>query len=138
MKTKHLSLVLALAALSLGACKKENTNVSKADVVLSVTDTGRTVSVNKGQTISVTVGNPSDGGYFFDPVIYTSTILSLNSHTQAAPKPDPNGQIRDGDGGTDTWTFTAIQTGQTSIKITASRPKGVETIGIFNGTIMVK
>lgn len=138
MKLKHLPLLLAVIAFSLAACKKENATVSKADVVLSVTNTGSTVSVNKGQTISVTLGNPGDGNYYFDPVIYTSTILSLNGHTHADPKPDASGHIASGNAGTDTWIFTAIHTGQTSITITASRPNGVETSQMFNSTITVK
>jgi len=143
MKTvNYLSILFTCTCLLFSACKKENTTVSKtpkADVVLSVTNTDGTVSVNKGQTISVTLGNPGDGGFSLDPAIYTTTILSLTSHTHAAaPSTTANGQPIDGNAGTDTWLFTAKQTGQTGITITASRPNGAETNQLFNNTVTVK
>ncbi|HWZ34782.1 MAG TPA: protease inhibitor I42 family protein [Mucilaginibacter sp.] len=138
----NLPILCIAACLTFGACKKESqaiiTNKPNADVALFRDGSGSVITLTKGQTVSITLGNPIDGNYYFDPVIYNADILSLNGHVYAPPVPDADGKILYGSGGTDTWTFTAIATGGANIKITASRPHGTETSEMFNGTVVVK
>lgn len=137
---QYLLILCAVTCLTFSACKKDDkdTQPKQADIVLNGNINGQTVSINKGQTISITLGNPGDGNYYFDPVIYTSGILTLNGHAHKDPTPDKNGNVALGNFGTDTWTFTAAKTGTAAIEITATQPKNPEVAIMFNGNIEVK
>ncbi len=114
----------------LASCKKDN-NARQAALRLSVVDTGKTLSLIKGQTISVTVSNPGDGGFTYNDWQYNSTVLHLDSHTHTAPA---NAQSV-GDFGTDTWQFTSLQSGTSILKLTATQSY---TVTMFNDNIVVK
>jgi predicted secreted protein len=118
------------ATIGLASCKKDN-NTPKAALRLSVADTGKTLSVVKGQTISVTVSNPGDGGFTYNDWQYNSTVLHLDSHIHTAPA---NSQSV-GDFGTDTWQFTSLQSGTSILKLTATQSY---TVTMFNDNIVVK
>ena len=70
-----------------------------------------------GQTVTVTLRNPGDGGYQFDNPEYDTSLVHLDGHTHASPQ--ANAPM--GDFGTDTWSFTALKAGATDLVITASR-----------------
>ncbi len=86
-------------------------------ITLTTADTHKDITAKKGQKIQIMLRNPGDGGYQFDEVTIDRSLLFLDSHTHAAPP--NNGMV--GNFGTDTWIFSTVATGKTSIKITASR-----------------
>ena len=118
------------AAFVLASCKKDN-STKQAALRLSVVDTGKTLSVLKGQTISVTVFNPGDGGFTYNNWQYNSAVLHLDSHVHT----DPANTQAVGNFGTDTWQFTSLQSGTSLLKLTATQSY---TITMFNDNIVVK
>jgi predicted secreted protein len=121
-----LVLLIATAIIS---CKKDS---NKAILRLSQVDTAKTAIVAQGQSVLITVNNPGDGGYEFNEWQYDASILHLDSHTHAAP----TNASSVGSFGTDTWQFTSLKSGTTSVKLTASRGS-VDVITIFNDKIKV-
>ena len=86
-------------------------------ITLTSADAHKDIAAKKGQKIQLTLRNPGDGGYQFDEVTLDMSLLILDSHTHTS-SPN-NGMV--GNFGTDTWIFTAVGSGKTTIKITASR-----------------
>jgi predicted secreted protein len=133
MKFLKQALVLMLVAgLALTACHKDH-NVAVSSTQLTVSDTGKTISFTTGQTFAVTLDNPGDGGYSFNAWQYDASVLKLDSHVHTAPA-NPNVT---GDFGIDTWQFTALKSGTTTLQITASRTPQY-TVTMFNTTIAIK
>jgi hypothetical protein len=128
-----LLLVVVAAFFALASCKKDS-NSNLPGIKLSVTDSAKTISVSPGQTISITLGNPGDGGYQFNTWQYNAGVLHLDSHTHANPA-NPMSMV--GDFGTDTWQFTPLSSGTSLFKITASRGT-TDVVTMFNGKISVK
>ena len=131
MKSFYSKLCL-IACLTITACSK-NKNTTEVVKKLTGADSGKTTAVTKGETITLTLGNPGDGGYHFNDPQFKTSVLTLVSHTQQA------GSNAVGDFGTDTWKFTANGTGTTTLKITASRgTPGAESLSLFANEIVVK
>lgn len=129
--SRHPTVYLLVAVLfALTACKK---NSSGLTVQLSGADSNKTINVVNGEKILITLGNPGDGGYNFDNWQYNSSVLKLVSHTHNAPA----NSDRIGDFGSDTWQFTAIASGTSTMKITAAR-NAVDVVTMFRGTIQVQ
>ena len=121
-----------IACLAIMSCHKDKNTGDKNTVKqLTAADAGSTVSVTGGQSISLILGNPGDGGYQFNNPQYKSSVLTLQSHTHQ------NGTNNMGDFGKDTWTFTAKGSGTTTLEVTASRGNS-ETISLFSNQITVK
>lgn len=133
MKLFRPIAILLIVVATIVSCKKDNAQSVNANVKLTVTDTGKVVAVSKGQTISITLGNPGDGGYSFNNWQYDNTILNLNSHTHI----NPTTSNLVGDFGSDVWVFSAIKTGTSTMLLTASRGT-TSTVTSFNGTVSVK
>lgn len=102
----------------------KDSQVLKKDVVNNIKTTyldyksnGGTVVVQKGEDISITVGNPGDGGYQFIDPIYDSSVLRLESHVHINPKPNS----APGDFGNDVWKFIAINKGVSDLTIKSAR-----------------
>lgn len=133
MKLFRPIAILLIVVATIVSCKKDNTQPANANIKLTVTDTGKVVAVSKGQTISITLGNPGDGGYSFNNWQYDNTILTLKSHTHI----NPTTSNLIGDFGSDVWVFSAIKTGTSTMLLTASRGT-TSTITSFNGTVSVK
>src|ERR1700758_1923741 len=106
-----LTVVIALSAVFL-SCKKSGNN-PYTPLQITVLDTGKTIDLKKGQSLKLTLANPGDGGYDFDAPVYDSSLLTLVKHTRTPP-PSSN---RVGDFGTDTWEFSGINTGSTTLRI---------------------
>jgi predicted secreted protein len=123
-----IALVLFIAT-ALASCKKDS---NKPILRLSQVDTAKIAVVAQGQAVLITVNNPGDGGYEFNEWQYDTSILHLDSHIHTPPA---NAQSV-GDFGTDTWQFTSVKSGTTSLKLTASRGS-VDVITIFNDKIKV-
>jgi predicted secreted protein len=123
--------ICIIACLAITACHKDK----NAETVkqLTAADAGTTTAVTKGETISLTLGNPGDGGYQLNDPQYKTSVLTLVSHTHQ------DGSNAVGDFGKDTWKFTANGTGTTILEITASRgTPGAEKISLFSNQITVK
>jgi len=99
-------------------------------------DSNKTIEINKGDNIIVTLRDRGDGGYVFDNPQYDSQILKLIDHQDNPPAPD----APLGDFGTDTWTFLGIEEGSTDLLINIYHPwekeESIKTI--FELSITVK
>jgi predicted secreted protein len=96
-------------------------------------ENGKTITVVKGQTLKLTLGNPGDGGYAFDTPKYNSAVLSLTDHTHIA---STSGAI--GDAGKDTWEFKALKNGRSTLSISATRSfDKANPVIMFSGTVVV-
>lgn len=133
MKLFRPIAILFIVVATIASCKKENTQSANVNIKLTATDNGKVVAVSKGQTISITLGSPGDGGYSFNNWQYDNTVLTLNSHNHINPT-NPN---LVGDFGSDVWVFSAIKTGTSTMLLTASRGT-TSTVTSFNGTVSVK
>ncbi len=101
-----------------------NTADTSVDKQLTDKDTGSILTFSAGQTFSVILRNPGDGGYTFDQPVYDSSVLSLLSHTHTSSTINTDGTVsslRVGDFGTDTWQFQAKSAGSATLKIDATR-----------------
>jgi len=133
MKTfTNLFAALLVISSMTAACKKSNTAPTDTIVNTTVTDNGKTIAVTSGQTVAVTLNNPMDGGYEFDTPLYDAGVLTLSSHTHT-----PGNTNNIGDGGTDTFNFTSLKSGTTTLSITASRGK-TDTISMFVAKVVVQ
>jgi len=134
MKSKPILILMFLAfAVSISSCQKGQ-HVNLPYVQVNGADNGKSISLAQGQTLKVDLGNPGDGGYTFDTPQYDPAVLSLKRHTHTPPA---NTNLT-GDFGTDTWEFSALQSGNTSLTITATRSfKANSTVVIYTGKIAV-
>jgi predicted secreted protein len=133
MKVFYKSICI-IACLAVMACNKDK-NTAVTVKQLTAADAGSTASVTMGQTFSLTLGNPGDGGYQLNDPIYNITVLTLVSHTHQG---STNTNLI-GDFGTDTWKFTAKASGTSTLEVTASRgSQGNETISLFANEVVVK
>ena len=108
-----------------------------SNLELISTDSGKSFNVTGGQSIKVTLSNPGDGGYTFDSPIYDNTILQLVNNRHIDPVIDTVNPIM-GNFGSDYWEFVAIKSGNTNLKITASRSwVGGGTATMFSANITV-
>jgi predicted secreted protein len=113
---------------------KNSITNSAGNLKITSSDKGKTITVIKGQTITITLGNPGDGGYQFDTPQYDSSILKLTDHTHISPT---SGLL--GDFGKDVFEFQALSVGQTKLDITASRSfQAGSTISEFSATVVVQ
>ena len=128
-------LILFCVVTVITSCKKENSSSYQPTIKLSVADSGKTVNLAMGQTMTVTLSNPGDGGFNFDTWQYDATVLHLDNHTHTSPT---NNEVI-GDFGTDTWQFTSLKAGSSALKITATRgTTPPTTVTMFNEGIVVK
>jgi predicted secreted protein len=137
MKIKSILTLIVIIAFAgvISSCKKVQNGPNVPSLQLTEQDSGKTITVSPGEILQLTLGDPGDGGYTFDPLQYDSSVLSLKDHTLSLPK---NTNII-GDFGSDTWEFSALRTGTTALTITATRGSDkTSTLVIFTGTIAVK
>ncbi len=125
--------LFSVLLLAFAACHKDNSKPTVKPNVLQITasDTVKALSLMQGQVINITLANPTDGGYSFDAWQYDNTVLKLDSHTRL-----PGNANQAGDAGRDAWQFTAIKSGTTVLKITASKG-GSESINMFNDVVKI-
>lgn len=129
-----LAVIMLLAFMgAITSCKKTQNNPRTVEI--NQQDNGKTTVVSTAEILALTVGNPGDGGYTFDPLQYDSTVLSLKDHTRNLPK----NTNTVGDFGSDTWEFRTLRTGNTALTITATRGSDKSsTIVIFTGNVTVR
>ena len=119
--------------------EEEQKEVKNPTIYLTHEDNKKTISVFNGESISVTIGNPGDGGYQFENPSYDKSLLVLKSHTHQNPTPRVDGNLITGDFGTDTWIFTSIKSGTTRISIDASRRwDSSSRTTLFSAIVLIK
>ena len=120
------------AILTIAACPKDE---GKQMIHLTENDSGKILSIAKGQAFTLALPSHSGGGYRFDKAQYDSAILQLQKYTENPP-PASSNLGKPGEG---VWQFTGLKKGQTQLKITESRPWTKEGIIIeFENTVIVK
>jgi len=104
-------------------------------VMLTENSTGKTLIINRGQLLMLTLPDHIDGGYRFDSIQYLPSIITLQKHTA---NPPPFGSLV-GRSGKGTWQFIARAAGHSIIKVAATRPwKGGGTVIVFKDEIIVR
>ncbi|MFI5138128.1 MAG: protease inhibitor I42 family protein [Sphingobacteriales bacterium] len=127
-----LILIITCAGIVL-SCKTGQDASNQSSVQITAQDSGKVVTLGLRQSLKITLANPGDGGYTFDTLQYNSALLSLASHVHTPPTTNAMGNF-----GTDTWVFSALKTGSTGLKVTATRGTDKNsTVTMFNGTIAV-
>jgi len=132
----NLKLTIAVAGMMaiISSCNKAQDTPAPAQVQITAQQNGQPVALVKGQTLEVTLQNPGDGLYSFDQPIYGSAVLRFVEHLHQGPT---NNNI--GNFGTDTWDFTAVKAGTTTLTITATRENDKSTtVAMLTNNIAVK
>jgi predicted secreted protein len=136
MKTRAIFTLIFIIAFTglVNSCKKGE-GASQQLVQINALANGKTTTISEGQTLAITLGDPGDGGYTFDPLQYDQSVLKLVVHKlNPPPANSPTGDF-----GTDTWSFSALKAGATTVVITASQGNNANsTVAMFSGTIAVK
>lgn len=134
MKTKlNLAIFTLTLLLFTSACKKAADSPALAKVQITAQQNGQPVLLAQGQTLEVTLQNPGDGLYSFDQPKYDAVVLRFVDHLHQAPI---NNNI--GNDGTDSWDFTAIKAGSTTLTITATRGSDASTATVLSNSVSVK
>jgi inhibitor of cysteine peptidase len=125
-----LLLVLLVSASACGGSDKMKQFTSD--------DNGKTIEVNAGGSFTVILSSNPTTGYGWsidqlDPII-------LQQVGEAVYAPESKDEKLVGSGGNETFTFKALASGQTDLKLTYHRPweTDVPPIETFMVTIMVK
>ena len=128
MKTKttivFIGLVL-LAAIAAGTVLavtlnekpvvKPITPITPSTKYVTQDDNGTTVHMNKGDLLNVTLHDFGDGGYTWAVTSIDTSMLHQNNQFSWGS----SGMM--GDFGKDTWTFTAVKAGSTTLKLECKR-----------------
>ena len=134
-----------IATKSIKVFKKKYTTASRtlpivttpSALALTSTNNGGTFTVANGQTFTVTLCNPGDGGYQFNTPQYNSSILSLTSHINVPLNPPQPAGYVGGCYGNDVFKFQALNTGTSTLVISASQGT-TNTENMFSATIIVQ
>jgi len=144
MKTKKSLIIIGLVAIAtiaagtvLGVSLMSEKPIEKqtpSTIYCNVEDNNSTISTMKGDRVNLTLQDYGDGGY-------TWTIVSLNESLLKKESEQLNwgstGML--GDFGKDTWIFTALNTGITTLKLECVRPFDTTDIAqIFVVTIDIQ
>jgi predicted secreted protein len=132
-KLKFSLIAITFAAIAVSCKKSQNNN--PAAIQITGQNSGQTTTLSTGRTMRLTLSNPGDGGYSFDPPKYNSSIITLKTHTRILP--GPGAAI--GNFGSDAWEFIAIGRGSGRLTITATRGTDkTSTTVIFDGLITIE
>jgi len=90
-------------------------------------DSGVNLKLKKGQEFSVRLSDPGDGGFNFDPLEFSKSVLNISTYQNLGPiywggSSDYEGAYTAGDFGNKIWTFVTKNTGETDLIISISRP----------------
>ncbi|VVB60135.1 Chagasin family peptidase inhibitor I42 [uncultured archaeon] len=126
MKTKKSLIIIGLVAIAtitagtvIGVSlmsKKPIEKQTPSAIYCNVEDNNSTISIKKGDQVNLTLQDYGDGGY-------TWTIVTLDEQLLKKESEKLNwgstGML--GDFGKDTWIFTALNTGNTTLKLECAR-----------------
>jgi predicted secreted protein len=132
MKMKKSILIIGLVTIAVIAAgtvigvnltNQKNINPkTQSTVYFSAIDHNTTVSIKKGNTVNLTLNDYGDGGY-----LWTITQCDTNLLRQTDQFTwGSSGML--GDFGKDTWIFSAVNTGSTTLQLTCQRPFGEQDI----------
>lgn len=119
---KHLrapALILAAAALSLGACQTApDADAGSSDAIVGVR--GGVTVLKPGQSLTIAMPSNSSTGYSWSLGAYDETVLKPGQpFGEARTDSHPAGMV--GVGGQTHWTFTAAAPGQTVLNYSYGR-----------------
>ena len=103
--------------------------------IVSLASKDKVAAVSLGDIVSITLGNPGDGGYSFEAPIYDKSMFVLKDtfHTNPGANPAP------GNWGTDTWEFVSFKKGTSKIEINAIQGLSQKSReNMFTATITTK
>ena len=103
---------IGVGSMLSGKRMKENATTT----YLTINDNDATVSVKKGDQVSLELKDYGDGGYSWTLVALDQSILSLTQRSDS----QPSGLM--GDCGNDIWIFTAEHPGSTTLHLLCDRP----------------
>jgi len=126
-----LALIL-FAFFAFTSCKKDSSK--PIAITLTGLDTGKAVILVQGQIVKITLGNFDESGYTFNTWQYDAGILHLDSHSSIPPA--NTGTV--GNSGSDVWQFSALKSGTSTLKISATQGLAGETINMFSDTVKVR
>jgi inhibitor of cysteine peptidase len=133
MKKLLLTISIFLVALTiLAACRPA------VAITLSENDGGRTIEISKGSTFAITLQSNPTTGYAWSVAAVDNAVLQQKGD-KVYKQGNTNANIV-GAGGTETFTFKALATGQTTLQLIYSRSweTDVPPIQTFEVTIVVK
>lgn len=132
MKAKTSVLIIGLVAIAvitagtvigvnLSSQKQKNL---QTPTIFSLTDADNNTiaSLKKGDKLNLTLPDYGDGGYVWEMIHNDENILSKTDQFIWGS----SGML--GDFGKDTWLFTAIHTGSTTLELRCQRPFGEQDI----------
>jgi len=133
--TRGLFVLFSMLFLSDTRCGQGPKSANPQIINPTDADSGKVLNISKGTAFTLTLPDHVDGGYRFDKAQFDTVVLRLDNYTE---KPPP-ASSPPGRPGLAFWQFTAIETGKSTLKITATRPwKGGGTLTIFENTVIVK
>lgn len=130
-----MRLLILLASLALVASLAAACGDDGGPEDLAADDAGETVTVENGDTFTVTLeGNPTTG-YSWEPEDLDTSILEQQGDWEFDPESSAVGA-----GGMVTTTFKAVGTGTTTLRLIYHRPfeQGVEPLDTWEVTIRVE
>jgi inhibitor of cysteine peptidase len=130
-KGKYLLAGLFLLLLSLAGCKTG----AGSPLVLSEKDAGRTIDLNKGDTLVVALDGNMTTGYTWEMLPQDPAILQQVGAAEVTPDSTALGS-----GGKIALKFEAVQTGQAPLKLVYRRSfeKDVAPLNTFEVNVNVK
>jgi predicted secreted protein len=143
MKTKKSIIGIGLVAIAIIAAgtviganllNEKDRNLPASTTLFLTSDAhNSTVSLKNGDKINLTLPDYGDGGYIWTITNYDKTVLSEPQQSNWGS----SGML--GDFGKDTWVFTAIHSGTTTLELVCERPfDGNDTCQTFVVTLHVE
>jgi len=112
-------MALAVACAGAFAAAREARPADKG-IVLTAADSGRTVTVRRGESITLRLaGNPTTG-YRWQLRLPLGPALEQQGDSAYVPDPAPGGIV--GSGGTEVWKFKGIRAGRLTLVLEYRRP----------------
>ena len=132
---KFLILALALLMLTLAACSSLAANAASGPKNITAADAGKTIELKKGAILTVSLEGNATTGFNWVVADPAPAILKQEGDAQVTPVSDAIGA-----GGTIVLKFSALQSGQATLKLAYQRPweKGVAPEKTFEVTVIVK
>ena len=133
-----LILILALAAVTAAGCG-ESAEANDGPLTLTEADNGKSFTVKAGDTILVVLpGNPTTG-YSWAAALDEESAAILTQEGEPVYAEDAVEDNVVGGGGAFTFTFTAADEGEATIKLVYARPwESAAPLETFEATITVE
>jgi predicted secreted protein len=117
-----IAAVTAGTVLAVTLSEKPTIPMVPSTTFITENDNGSTIPLKKGDTVNLTVHDYGDGGYIWVLTNVNSTMLRQDRFFTWGS----TGML--GDFGKDTWTFTALNSGDTMLSLECKRCFGEQDI----------